>query len=46
MQNQLEEVIKEKKKSREFKNCGDKNIDATNNNGETQGSTQTAQQSL
>ena len=47
MQNQLEEVIKKKKKKfHEFEICGDKNSDATNNNGETQGNTQTAQQSL
>ena len=44
MQNRLEEVIKEKKnRIREF---DEKMADATNNNGETQGSTQTAQQSL
>ena len=47
MKNQLEEVIKKKKKKfHEFEICGDKNSDATNNNGETQGNTQTAQQSL
>ena len=37
---------KKKKKFHEFEICGDKNSDATNNNGETQGNTQTAQQSL
>ena len=38
MQNQLEEMIREKKeKFYEFKNGGNKNSDSTNNNGETQG---------
>ena len=44
MQNRLEEVIKEKKNR--IRELDEKMADATNNNGETQGSTHTAQQSL
>ena len=49
IQNQIKEKVREKKeKLYEFKNSDNKTIEpiATNNNGETQGNTQMAQQSL
>ena len=49
IQNQIKEKVREKKeKLYKFKNSDNKTSEpiATNNNGETQGNTQTAQQSL
>ena len=49
IQNQIKEKVREKKeKLYKFKNSGNKTSEpiATNNNGETQGNTQMAQQSL